>query len=225
MEILLDSADPSEVREVAKRGLISGITTNPTLYANQAGETSFVDRLHELIEVSPGHVFTQVIGSQDGGAMLRQARWLARQSDKVVVKLPMTAAGIDVVISLKKEKPSIRLAVTAVSSVAQALVVGMAGADVVALFNGPLDTVSDSPVEIVAPVKRIYSARGFRTLILSCGRFPRGVGEYAAAGSDMITLRKEYIELLYDHPYTDKRLAGFMSDWAGAFGNVTWPEE
>jgi len=225
MEILLDSADPREVREVASHGLISGITTNPSLYANQARGASIVDRLHELVEASPGHVFTQVIGYQDRDAMIGQARWLSRQSERIIVKLPMTVEGIDVVRTLKREQPSIRLAVTTVSSVAQALIVGKAGADVVALFNGPLDTVSDTPVEIVASVKAIYSAWGFRTKILSCGRFPRGVGEYAAAGTDMVTMRGEYLNLAYEHPYTDKRLGGFMKDWVGAFGDATWPLE
>jgi transaldolase len=112
-----------------------------------------------------------------------------------------------------------------VSSVAQALIVGKAGADVVALFNGPLDTVSDTPVDMVASVKAIYAAWGFRTQILSCGRFPRGVGEYAVAGTDMVTLRREYIELAYEHPYTDKRIGGFARDWTAAFGDATWPQE
>ena len=225
MEILLDSADPREVREVAQLGLIAGVTTNPTLYATQAAGMPFVDRLGELIDASPGHVFTQVIGRHDRDAMMRQARWLARQSPRVVVKLPMTIAGIDAVINLKRENPSIRLAVTAVSTVAQALIVGKAGADVVALFNGPLDTVSDTPVEIVGPVRQIYSACGFATKILSCGRFPRGVGAYAAAGTDMITLRREFLNAAYEHPYTDKRLSGFLEDWARVFGDATWPQE
>jgi transaldolase len=225
MEILLDSADPIEVREVARLGLIRGITTNPGLYAKQARGVAFVDRLHELIEASPGHVFTQVIGGHDRDAMMGQARWLARQSDRIVVKLPMTVEGIEAVRALKCEDPAIRLAVTAVSSVAQAMIAGLAGADVVALFNGPLDTTSDTPVEIVEPVRRIFTANGLRTLILSCGRFPRGVGEYAVAGSDMVTLRREYLELLYEHPYTDKRLNGFAADWTREFGEATWPRE
>jgi transaldolase len=225
MEILLDSADPREIREVAQLGLIDGVTTNPTLYATQAAGVPFVDRLADLIDASPGYVFTQVIGRDDRDAMMRQARWLAHQSVKIVVKLPMTVAGVDAVIQLKREDPSIRLAVTAVSSVAQALIVGKAGADVVALFNGPLDTVSDTPVEIVGPVRQIYAACGYPTKILSCGRFPRGVGAYAAAGTDMITLRREFLGAAYEHPYTDKRISGFLSDWARAYGDATWPGE
>jgi len=225
MKILLDSADPREIREIASLGLIDGITTNPSLYAGQGSEPSFVDRLGELIDASPGVVFTQVIGYDDAEVMIRQARWLARQSPRIVVKLPMTVAGIDALVRLKREDPSIRIAVTAIASVAQALIAGKAGADVVALFNGPLDTVSDTPVELVGPVRQIYAASGLPTLILSCGRSPRGVGAYAAAGTDMITLRAEYLRAAYEHPYTDKRIASFHADWRRTFGDVTWPTE
>lgn len=224
MEILLDSADPGEVREVAGRSLISGVTTNPSLYANHARDVPFVDRLRELIEAAPGYLFTQVIGLHDTEAIARQARWLARQSERIIVKLPMTQGGIAALVLLKRDEPGIRLAVTGVASVAQALIAGKAGADYVALFNGPLDTVSDTPVEMVGPVKRIYAHSGFATKVLSCGRFPRGVAEFAAAGTDLITVRKEYLDLLYEHPYTDKRLNGFMADWKRAFGDHTWPQ-
>lgn len=225
MEILLDSADPREIREMASLGLIDGVTTNPSLYAGQGGETAFVDRLGQLIDASPGVVFTQVIGFDDADVMVRQARWLARQSPRIIVKLPMTVAGIDALVRLKREDPSTRIAVTAISSVAQAMIAGKAGADVVALFNGPLDTVSDTPVELVGPVRQIFAASGLPTRILSCGRFPRGVGAYAAAGTDLITLRAEFLRAAYEHPYTDKRIAGFHADWRRVFGDATWPVE
>lgn len=225
MEILLDSADPREIREIGALGLIDGVTTNPSLYARHGSGVPFTARLLELIDASPGSVFTQVIGRDDAEAMMGQARWLARRSPKVITKLPMTVAGIDAVVRLKREDPSIRLAVTAVASVAQALIAGKAGADVVALFNGPLDTVSDTPVELVGPVRQIFDTNGFPTKILSCGRFPRGVGSYAAAGTHMITLRAEYLRAAYEHPYTDQRLAGFLADWHRVFGDETWPTD
>ena len=225
MEIFLDSADPQEIREIAALGLIDGVTTNPSLYATHGSGVAFTARLLELIDASPGKVFTQVIGRDDAESMMGQARWLARLSPKVITKLPMTVAGIDAVVRLKREDPSIRLAVTAIASVAQALIAGKAGADVVALFNGPLDTVSDTPVDLVGPVRQIFDANGYPAKILSCGRFPRGVGAYAAAGTDMITMRPEYLRAAYEHPYTDKRLAGFLTDWHRVFGDETWPSE
>jgi transaldolase len=116
-----------------------------------------------------------------------------------------------------------RLAITAVASVAQAYLAGKAGADVVALFNGPLDEASDEPVELVAPVRKIYGNYGFKTQILSCGRLPRMFGRFAVAGTDICTLKFEFLKLLYEHPFTEKRMTGFLHDWHGVFGDNTWP--
>ena len=137
MEFLLDSACPKEIEEVTSWGLITGVTTNPSLYGKMADD--FVKRLQEILEVSPGVVYTQVIGADDRDDMVRQARWIASQSEKIIVKLPMTNAGIQACVQLKKESPEITIAITAVATMAQAFLAGKAGADVCALFNGPLD--------------------------------------------------------------------------------------
>jgi transaldolase len=151
---------------------------------------------------------------------------LSSRISMVRVPAPQTHSGQQFLgEALEVRGQPIPLAVTGVASVSQALIVGNAGADVVVLFNGPLDRASDTPVDLVGPVRAAYTHAGVRTRILSCGRFPRGVGEYAAAGSDLLTLKKEYLDLLYEHPYTDKRLAGFMADWAASFGDATWPQK
>ena len=222
MRLFLDSADPEEIEEVKSWGLISGVTTNPSLYASHGSQ--FTARLREIVEASPGDVLTQVIGWHDKEELVKQARWLADQSEKIIVKLPIGIEGIEALLQLKREQPEIRIAITAVASVAQAILVGMAGADVVAIFNGPFDTVSDTPVELVGPVKKIYSNYGYKTKILSCCRFPRGVGQFAAAGTDICTMKKQYHQMLYEHPYSDKRMLGFLEDWRNAFGDRKWPE-
>jgi transaldolase len=48
--------------------------------------------------------------------MIGQARWLATQSAKIIVKIPMTVEGIEVVIRLKRGSPEIPLAVTGSSN-------------------------------------------------------------------------------------------------------------
>lgn len=222
MKLFLDSADPKEIEEVKGWGLISGVTTNPSLYASQKGD--YIKRLKEILDVSPGDVFTQVIGWHNKDELVKQARWIAEQSEKIIVKLPIGIEGIQALLELKKKSPKIRIAITAVASVSQSLLCGKAGADVVALFNGPLDTVSDTPVELVTPVKKIYTNYGYKTKILSCGRFPRGVGEFAAAGTDICTMKMEFHKMLYEHPYTDKRMSGFLNDWQNAFGDRRWPD-
>ena len=152
-----------------------------------------------------------------------QARWLHSFSDRIVVKLPMSHGGITALQHLKREVPGMKIAVTLVSSIAQAYLVAKSGADIVAIFNGPLDQALDQEVELVAPVRRMYANYGFATKILSCGRYPRSFGDFAVAGTDICTLRFEFLSLLYEHPFTEKRMRGFMDDWRKAFGEQTWP--
>lgn len=222
MELYLDSSDPKEIMQARSWGLISGVTTNPMLIS--AAGPDMEKTLREITEASPGPVFVQTIGWNDPEPLIRQARWLHHFSDKTIVKLPMSISGIQALLELKRQSPDIRLAVTAVASIAQAYLCGRAGADVVAVFNGPLDQTTDSMIEIIAPIKKVYANYGFRTKVLSCGRYPRLFGEVAVAGTDICTMKIEFMRLLYEHPFTDKRMNGFLKDWQRVFGDKTWPE-
>jgi transaldolase len=223
MELFLDSSDAREIEEVRSWGLLSGVTTNPTLLSKAGPDMQ--STLREVVEASPGPVLVQVIGWHQPEPLIAQARWLHQFSGQIIVKLPMSIAGIQALLQLKRETPELQLAVTAVASISQAYLCGKAGADIVAIFNGPLDQDSDTPVESVAPVRKIYNNYGFRTKILSCGRFPRIFGQFAEAGTDICTMRIEYMKLLYEHSFTDKRMSGFMKDWSATFGDKTWPEQ
>ena len=166
----------------------------------------------------------QAIGWSDPEPLVAQARWLHSFSEKIVVKLPMSRAGIQALLRLKQEDASLKVAVTMVSSVSQAYLCGKAGADIVAIFNGPLDQGVDEPVRLVGPVRKIYDNYGFATQILSCGRFPRIFGQFAEDGTDICTLRINYMKLLYEHSFTEARKNGFATDWQSTFGAETWPE-
>jgi transaldolase len=223
MQLFLDSSNPKEILLARSWGLIDGVTTNPSLIATAGPDKQ--KTLAAVLDVSPGSVLAQTIGWHDPEPLREQALWLHRFSDRIVVKLPMSVAGIQALLRLKQETPEIRIAITAVASVSQAFLCGKAGADIVALFNGPFDLTSDTPVELVEPVRKIYDNYGFKTRILSCGRFPRHFAEFAISGSDICTLKLEYMKLLYEHPFTEKRMIGFLDDWNGAFGEATWLEK
>ncbi len=220
MQLYLDSANPEEIRTAREWGVIDGVTTNLSLVAKAGGEME--KTLSVVLDASPGPVFCQTVGWKDAAPLRSQALWLSRFSERIVVKIPMSIAGIMTVAQLKKENPKIKLAVTAVCSVAQAILVAKAGADIVALFNGPLDLEQDEPVRIVPVIRAVYDRAGFATKILSAGRFPRAFGEFAADGSDMITIRMEFIKGLFEHSFTDKRMIGFLDDWKKAHGEKTW---
>jgi transaldolase len=222
MQLFLDSSDPREISKAKDWGVLDGVTTNPTLIA-RGGSHDIKEILRKVLNASPGPVLCQAIGWEDKDSLISQAKWLHGFSEKIIVKLPMSIAGIQALLQLKKEVRGIKIAVTLVSSIAQAYLVGKSGADIVAIFNGPLDQALDQEVELVAPVRKIYENYGFPTKILSCGRYPRSFGQFAVAGTDICTLRFEYLALLFEHPFTEKRMRGFMGDWEGMFGKTTWP--
>ena len=221
MKLFIDSSDPKEIQTVSDWGILDGVTTNPTLIAKAGPDKETT--LQRIIEVSPGPVLCQAVGATDSDVLVEQARWLLSRSDKIVVKLPMCHAGLEALRKLKGESSTAKIAITLVSSIAQAYLAAKLGADIVAIFNGPLDQELDQEVELVEPVRAMFNNYQFSTKILSCGRFPRAFGRFAVAGTDICTMRFEYLEKLYEHPYTDKRLAGFLRDWEGAFGQATWP--
>jgi transaldolase len=223
MLVFIDSTNPEEISKAKRWGAIDGVTTNPSLIAK--GGPDMRKTLEAVLEASPGPVLCQAIGVDDVESLVGQAKWLGSLSERIVVKLPMSQGGIMALLRLKRELPSLRIAVTLVSSLAQAYLVGKAGADIVALFNGALEQSLDQDVDLVGPVKKMYSNYGFQTKILSCGRYPRSFGEYAVAGTDICTLKFDFISLLYEHPFTDKRMRGFLDDWKKAFGDATWPKE
>ena len=80
-------------------------------------------------------------------------------------------------------------------------------------------------LELVAPIKKIYANYGFATKVLSCGRYSRLFGEVAAAGTDICTMKLEFMRLLYEHTFSDARLQGFAQNWRAVFGDQTWPEK
>jgi transaldolase len=222
VELYLDSSNPKEIDEVRSWGLISGVTTNLSLVAKAGRDMQ--KTLRDVLDASPGPVFCQAVGWHEAEPLLAQARWLHGFSDRIIVKLPMSNAGIQALLRLRQDSPDMRIAITAVASVAQAYLCGKAGANVVALFDGPLDQASDSPVDLVSPVRKAFANYGFKTRILSVGRYPRMFGELAVAGTDICTLKFEYMKLLYEHPFTDQRLTGFLRDWTNVFGQQVWPE-
>ena len=211
MDLFLDSSNPKEILEARSWGLLAGVTTNPSLIAAAGPDPE--KTLDALLDASPGPLLVQVVGWHTPEPMVRQARWLHARSPRIIVKLPASVAGLQALQQLKTELPSLRLAVTA-----------KAGADIAAIFNGPLDQAEDVPHDLISPIRQIYTRYGFTTKILACGRYPRLFGEIALAGADLCTLRMEFMRLLYEHPFTEQRMNGFLKSWQGTFGEESWPE-
>ncbi len=213
MKIFLDSADLVEIRRAAEAGLIDGITTNPTLMAKSLGDREPREHFAEICRIVDGPISAEVVATDTDG-MLSQGRELAALHENIVVKLPITEAGLRACRALTTEGISTNL--TLCFSTAQALLAAKAGATFVSPFVGRLDDAGHDGMEIVSEIRQVYETYGYETEILAASlRHPRHVLEAMLAGADVATLPPSVLYPLLKHPLTDAGLARFLEDWKG----------
>ncbi|MBR9991003.1 MAG: fructose-6-phosphate aldolase [Gemmatimonadetes bacterium] len=212
MKFFLDSADVSEIRRAMDAGLIDGITTNPSLLAKVAGtDHDPRDVLAEICRIVPGPISAEVVATTRD-EMLREGRDLAKLADNIVVKVPLTEAGLMACRQFRSE--DIRVNVTLCFSAAQALLAAKAGASYISPFVGRLDDIAQDGMELIEQIVQIYGNYDFPTEVLVASvRHPVHVVQAALIGADVATVPAKVLHQLMQHPLTDKGLAAFLADW------------
>ncbi|HEY3491629.1 MAG TPA: fructose-6-phosphate aldolase, partial [Solirubrobacterales bacterium] len=190
-------------------GMVDGITTNPTLIAKQG--RPYLQTVREIARLVPGPVSGEVLATEFDEIM-EQGRRLAGLAENVVVKVPLTPAGLRSVREFRAE--GIRCNVTLCFSAAQALLAAKAGAAYISPFIGRLDDVGEDGMLLIDQVVTIYRAYDFETKVLVASvRHPVHIVQSAQLGADVATLPFKVLEQLYKHPLTDVGLDRFLSDW------------
>jgi transaldolase len=208
MKIFIDTASLKEIRDVKAKGLIDGVTTNPSLVAKEGAE--FAPLLREICEVAQGPVSAEVT-TLDTEEMLAEGRRLARIHDLVVVKVPLTMAGLEACRRLAGE--GIKVNVTLCFSPLQAILAAKAGATYVSPFVGRLDDIAEAGMDLIEKIVRIYRNYDFDTEVLVASvRNPVHMVEAALIGADVCTVPYAVIQQMAQHPLTDRGLEKFMAD-------------
>ncbi|MEO7003042.1 MAG: fructose-6-phosphate aldolase [Ktedonobacterales bacterium] len=217
MRIFLDTADIDEIREVARWGILSGVTTNPTLMSKAAGK-SHEEVIREIATIVDGPISAETI-SLDTEGMLREGRRFAAWHPNVVVKVPSTPNGWAAVRQLKQE--GIRTNVTLCFSANQALFAALAGAYIISPFVGRLDDISEDGMQVVRDTVEIYRQHHLPTLVLAASiRHPLHIIAAAKAGADIATVPFKVLEQAAKHPLTDSGIEHFLADWQKFSANV-----
>lgn len=210
MKFFIDTANMEEIKEAHELGIISGVTTNPSLVAKEK-DISFHDRLREIAELVPGSVSGEVIALDKEG-MIQEGRELAKIAPNITVKIPMTPDGMKAVAVLSKE--GIKTNVTLVFSANQALLAARAGATYVSPFLGRLDDIGHNGLDLISTIAEIFAIHGIETEIIAASiRHPQHVTDAALRGAHISTVPFKVIEQLFKHPLTDKGIDAFLADW------------
>lgn len=209
MKIFLDTANLEELRKGAEWGIVDGVTTNPTLIAREG--KPFEEQIRHICEIIGGDVSAEVVATE-ADQMVEQGRELARLHPNVVVKCPVTRDGIRATAALAKE--GVRVNVTLCFSPGQALLAAKAGAYIISPFVGRLDDIGELGMELVRDILAIYRNYGFKTQVLAASlRSPLHVVEAALAGAHIATMPFKVLDMLFNHPLTDKGLDQFLKDY------------
>ncbi|MCG8512539.1 MAG: fructose-6-phosphate aldolase [Halanaerobiales bacterium] len=210
MEFFIDTANLDEINEIKDWGILSGVTTNPSLIAKE-GKIDFEDVIKKITEMVPGPISAEVISLETAG-MVKEARKLAAIAENVVIKIPMTAEGLAAVKLLSTE--GIKTNVTLVFSASQALMAARAGATFVSPFVGRLDDIGHNGMELVRDIADIFNWYELDTQIITASiRHPQHVLEAAKSGSDIATIPYAVFKKMIKHPKTEQGIEQFLADW------------
>jgi transaldolase len=211
MELYLDSANIEEIRHAASLGIISGVTTNPSLLAKEDPKVDVRKRILEIHSLVGGHLSVEVI-STDADGMLREADEILKWFPEATIKIPMIPEGLKAVTKLSDQ--DVETNVTLIFNPVQALAANNAGATYVSVFVGRLDDTGADGLEVIRDVREIWDIQGLSSLILAASiRHPIHIVECAKAGADIATCPYKPLMQSLQHPLTDKGLAAFLEDY------------
>jgi transaldolase len=210
MKIFLDTANVDQIKKGAKLGIVSGVTTNPTLVSKEK-TADYEAVVKEICSIIPGPVSVEVL-AEDAASMIKEAHLKASWAPNVNIKIPATAEGLQAITALHRDK--IKVNMTLCFSVNQAVLGALAGASYVSPFVGRLDDAGHNGMEVVKDIVDVFAHYKFSTEVIAASiRHPEHCVAAAKAGAHIATVPYVVLMKMIQHPLTDVGVARFLSDW------------
>ena len=216
MKLFLDTANIDEIRDGARLGVVSGVTTNPSLAASAGigDREAYRSAVAEIASLIDGPISVEVV-STDTQGMVDEGRDIADWIPNPWVKIPSTIEGIEAIATLASE--GIRVNQTLCFSVNQAILGAEAGATVVSPFIGRLDDIGHDGIALIRDIADLYREAAVETQVMAASvRHPLHCVKAAQAGAHIATVPYRTLVQMAQHPLTDAGLARFIADWQKA---------
>ena len=215
MRLFLDTANIDEIEQGVRLGVISGVTTNPSLAAKEGiGDLgSYKNAILQIAEILPENSPISVeVTAQDSQEMIRQSREIATWHSSVIVKLPSTIDGFHAIAVITRE--GIPVNQTLCFSVNQALLGAQSGVTYVSPFVGRLDDEGHQGMDLVADLVSTFRNYPIETQVLAASiRHPLHCVQAAKAGAHIASIPFKVLMQMTHHPLTDAGNAIFNRDW------------
>ena len=217
MRLFLDTANIEHISHGVKLGVITGVTTNPSLVSKE-GKVDYKQLVQKICSLVPGPVSTEVLGTS-ASDMIDEARKIARWAKNIVVKIPASLEGIEATHALSKE--NIKVNLTLCFSLNQALLGAAAGAAFVSPFVGRLDDIGEDGMKLVEEIVTVYKQYPdtIKTQVIAASiRHTQHCIEAAKAGAPIATIPYNVLLQMINHPLTDIGITRFLEDWNKVMG-------
>ena len=211
MQIFLDTANIDQIKQTAQLGIISGVTTNPSLLAKET-TADYETVTKKICSIVSGPVSVEVL-SETADEMIKEARAKAKWAPNVNIKIPISVEGLKATSVLSKEE--IKINMTLCFSANQALLGAVAGATYVSIFVGRLDDVGQDGMQVLEDTIAVltnYPDLDAQVIAASI-RNPMHVTYAAMAGADVATVPYAVLMQMIQHPLTDVGIKRFLADW------------
>jgi transaldolase len=218
MKLFIDTGSVSEVEEIARWGVLSGATTNPSLLAKESGDPG--EAIVRICELVDGPTSAEVVAT-DAEEMVAEGRALAGLHQHIVVKVPFSEAGLTATRELTSE--GIRVNMTLVFSAPQALLSAEAGATYVSCFMGRVDDISVNSAEVLEEIVESLKAGETEAQVLAASiRSPMHAVTAARIGCEVATIPAKVLRQMLEHPLTAAGIERFASDWGSRPEFAEW---
>ena len=210
MRLFLDSAIIKDITPRLDAGVISGVTTNPTLIKKSGREPDdvYADLIQDL---GVQDVSIEVDGKYADNLIENGIKYGKLWVDQATIKLPCTPEGIKACKMLNFM--GIRTNMTLVFSVSQAILCALAGATYVSPFVGRLDDNGHDGIGLIREIAKVFCHNRSDTKILAASiRDAATVGKAFQAGAHICTIPPKVFDDMYKHVLTDKGLFQFLAD-------------
>ena len=210
MKLFLDTANVKEIDERLDTGIISGVTTNPTLIKKSGREPD--DVYADLIkDIGITDLSIEVDGKDSEALIMNGIKYGKLWINEATIKLPCTVEGIKACKTLSYM--GLRVNMTLVFSVSQAILCSLAGAAYVSPFVGRLDDNGHDGIGLISDIAKVFCHNRSDTKILAASiRDAATVGRAFSAGAHICTVPPKVFDDMFKHVLTDKGLFQFMHD-------------
>ena len=210
MRIFLDTANIEHIRHGVRLGVVTGVTTNPSLVSRE-GKVDYRKLVKKICSIVPGPVSTEVLG-QDVQTMVAEAREIAKWAENIVVKIPASLEGVEATSVLASE--NIKVNFTLCFTLDQAVLAAEAGATFISPFVGRLDDIGEDGMKVVADIAEYLDYYQLPTQVIAASiRHPQHCLMAAKVGAHIATVPYEVLLQMIKHPLTDIGIERFRDDW------------